>query len=227
MLCTRIKDRLDHRHAASVHPRAVWTYYPRTGKESISPQTTFASSNSAKTLYRLNSIPSRDSHGGRARAVVTLDSKNLVIMGSKVQANLAPGVEVSASVDRAAGALAAADGPVLLEGTGALDGGGVGAGAGVDVVDGAVDVDLSLLGGARGGVVGSKVLDDVVLDQGVAGPAVDCEVAVAVGLVGAGVLDSSGTASAHVVAASANNILPSSTGVPTLAANKVALVAAP
>ena len=99
---------------------------------------------------------------------------------------------MSAGVDRAAGSLAATDRPVLLESAGTLDGGSVGTGAGVDVVDGAVDSDVSLLGGARRGVVGSKVLNDVVLDQRVASPAVDGEVAVAVGIVGARVLDSSG-----------------------------------
>ena len=173
------------------------------------------------------SSPLRNSHGGGARAVVTLNSKNLVIERSKLQANIAPSVEVSTGVDRAAGTLVAADRPVLLESAGTLNGGSVGAGAGVDVVDGAVDVDLSLLGGARRGVVGSKVLDDVVLDQRVAGPAVDGEVAVAVGLVGARVLDSSRAGVSIRRHATLIEFLPSSTGVPTLAANKVALVTAP
>lgn len=173
------------------------------------------------------SSPLRNSHGGGARAVVTLNSKNLVIERSKLQANIAPSVEVSTSVDRAAGALVAADRPVLLESAGTLNGGSVGTGAGVDVVDGAIDVDLSLLGGARRGVVGSKVLDDVVLNQGVAGPAVDGEVAVAVGIVGARVLNSSGAGVRIRRDTTLTVFLPSSTGVPTLTTNKVALITAP
>jgi hypothetical protein len=41
----------------------------------------------------------------------------------------------------------------------------------------------------RGGVVGAEVFHHVVFDQGVAGPAVDGEVGVAAGGVGAGVGD--------------------------------------
>lgn len=45
---------------------------------------------------------------------------------------------------------------------------------------------------AGGRVVGAEVLDDVVLDEGAGGPAVDGEIAVAVGIVGAGVVDDPG-----------------------------------
>lgn len=91
--------------------------------------------------------------------------------------------------DGAADALGGTDGPVLLEGAGALDGGGVGAGGDVDVVGAPVGGDGAHAGGARGGVVGAVGLDDVVLYEGVGGPAVDGEVAVAVGAVSAGVGD--------------------------------------
>lgn len=108
---------------------------------------------------------------------------------SKVESNVTPGIKVSSSVDSATGALVATNRPVLLESAGALDGGSVSASAGVDVVDRAVDVDLALLCGTCRRVVGSKVLHDVVLDERVASPAVDGKVAVAVGIVGARVVD--------------------------------------
>jgi hypothetical protein len=90
-----------------------------------------------------------------------------------------------------ADALLTANRPVLLEGLGTLDGRRVGAGADVDVVVCAVASNLTLLLAAAGGVVRAERLDDVVLDQGVLGPAVQREVAVALGAVGARVLDGS------------------------------------
>jgi hypothetical protein len=122
--------------------------------------------------------------------VVTLRSNNLVVvLSAQVHAVGSPGVEVGSDIDGAAGAVVLADGPVLLKGRGAVDGGLVGAGGLEDVVDAAVDGDGALEGGGGGGVVGAEGLDDVVLDQGAAGPAVDGEVAVAVGAEGSGVGD--------------------------------------
>jgi len=95
--------------------------------------------------------------------------------------------------DGSADALRGADGPVLLEGPGALDGGLVGACAHVDVVCSSVTSDGALLLGAGGGVVGAEGFDDVILDERVGGPAVDGEITVAVGIVGAGVVDDPGT----------------------------------
>lgn len=104
-----------------------------------------------------------------------------------------PGVEVSLHVNGTGAALVLADGPVLLEGLGAVDGGLVGALGLGDLVRGAVGGERALDGGLRGGIVGAEVLDDVVFDQRVAGPAVDGEVRVAVGVVGAGVGDGAET----------------------------------
>ncbi|KAI6749554.1 hypothetical protein HG530_014968 [Fusarium avenaceum] len=132
-----------------------------------------------------------DSHGGLARAVVALDGKDLVVVVSEVKTNVLPGLEVSTGADGTAGALAATDGPELLEGLVALDGRSVGTGADVDVVDGTIDGDLTLLAGAGRGVVGAEALNDVVLNQRVAGPAVDGKVAVAVGLSGWDILPGS------------------------------------
>jgi hypothetical protein len=96
---------------------------------------------------------------------------------------------VGGHVDGTADALVDADRPVLVKGPGALDRGLVNALCLVDVVDRAVDGDAAETGGARRGVKGAEVLDDVVLDEGVAGPAVDGKVGVAIGAVGARVVD--------------------------------------
>ncbi len=130
-----------------------------------------------------------DGDVGRAAGEVALGGDDLVVVRAELQAQGGPRVKVRADVDGAGRALVLADRPVLLEGRGTLDRGLVGAGRLVDVVDGAVRGDAAELGGARGGVVGAEVLDDVVLDQGVLGPAVDREVGVAVGAVATRVVD--------------------------------------
>jgi hypothetical protein len=130
-----------------------------------------------------------DGDGSRAAAEVALGGHDLVVVVAQGHALGGPGVKVGGDVDGAAGTLVAADGPVLLEGRRAVDRGLVGAGADGNVVGAAVDGDLALLLGVGRGVEGAKVLDNVVLDEGVAGPAVDGEVAVAVVGVGTRVLD--------------------------------------
>lgn len=112
-------------------------------------------------------------------------------MRAELETVRGPCVEVVGGGDGAAGALGLADRPVLVEGARALDGGLVDPLGAVDVVGGAVRDHGAEAGGAGGRVVGAEVLDDVVLDQGVGGPAVDREVAVAVGVVGARVRDRS------------------------------------
>lgn len=133
--------------------------------------------------------PSADVDVGIARAEVSLDRNNLVVQLAQSQAQVAPGIEVVANVDRAAGAVVAAHRPVLVKGGRADDGRLVDALRAVNIVDAAVRRHLAQLGRARGRVVGAKVLDNVVLDERVLGPAVDGEVAVAVGVVAAGVVD--------------------------------------
>ena len=86
-------------------------------------------------------------------------------MGAELHAKARPGCEVVGDRDGAGRALALSDRPELLEVRGALDGRSVGALVGVDVVGAAVGGDRSLLSGAGAGVVGTEVLDDVVLDQ--------------------------------------------------------------
>jgi len=117
-------------------------------------------------------------------------------MSTKLHVQRVPGIEVSSDCDCSAGALVAADRPVLLEGCGADDGWLVGActldvvsahfyfyqyfvweeKAGrkempdgdmaylVDIIGISIGEDRAFLGGSTAGVVGSEVLNDVVLD---------------------------------------------------------------
>lgn len=126
--------------------------------------------------------------------------------------------------DGASDALGSADRPVLLEGRGALDGWRVGTGGLVNVVRAAVAGHLADLGGAGRWVVGSVGLDDVVFDERACGPAVEREVAVAIGAVSTRVLDGSGNGSVfcHCDLVTRHGHLPTATGVPSLATNKVA-----
>lgn len=117
--------------------------------------------------------------------MVALAGNDLVIVvGTELEASLSPCVEVSRHVDPSASALVATDGPELLEGLGAINGGLLVAGADENIVGSAVVIDSSLVLSTAGGVVGAKVLNDVVFDERVPRPSVDSEVAVAVVLVG-------------------------------------------
>jgi hypothetical protein len=104
---------------------------------------------------------------------------------TELHALAGPRIKVSLHVDRTAGALVLANRPVLLKGRGAINGWLVGAGALGNLVGAAVGSDSTLVLRLRRRVVRAEVLDNVVLDERVAGPAVDGEVGVAVGVVGA------------------------------------------
>jgi hypothetical protein len=113
----------------------------------------------------------------RAGALVALRGHDHVVPFAEVEVALAlPLVKVLARVDDAAGALLAADRPVLVKGGGALDGRLVDAARLVDVVGAAVVFDGAEPAGARRRVVRAVRLDDVVLDERVGGPAVQGEV---------------------------------------------------
>lgn len=110
-------------------------------------------------------------------------------MVAETHALLSPGVEVVLHVDATACALGLTDRPVLLKGLGAIDGRLVytsGLGNGVCA---AVSVEGTLALGVAGGVVGAEALNDVVLDKRAASPAVDSQVAVALRLERAAVVD--------------------------------------
>lgn len=149
----------------------------------------------------------RDGDGSRARGEVTLNSNDLVVVLSQLQAHLGPSIKVLLGGDSAAAALVVANGPVLLKSRGSYDAGRIGASCGRNLVRAAVGRDASLHGRRRGGVIGAEVLNDwscqhailsslavsgiltVVLDERVSGPSVDREVRVSVGLVCALVVD--------------------------------------
>jgi hypothetical protein len=124
---------------------------------------------------------------------------------TKLQALGGPSIEVSLHVDRSAGALVLTNRPVLLKGRGAIDRRLVGTGSLRNLVVAAVNVDRTLVLGVGRRVVGTKVLNDIVLDERVAGPAVDGKVRVAVGAVVARVGDGTGRS-----------------GVPSLSSDEVA-----
>jgi hypothetical protein len=91
--------------------------------------------------------------------------------------------------DGTAGALGVPDSPILIERPGTLDGRLVDALRAVQLVRAAIGCDAADLCGARRWVVGAEVLDYVVLDERVSGPAVDGKVRVAVGVVVGRVVD--------------------------------------
>lgn len=108
--------------------------------------------------------------------LVRLRRNNHVIMVTKGHPRRRPRVKEGPRVDGPAGPQVPADGPVLLEGGGTVDGRLVGAGALVEVVRAVIGLDGAAGLTSTTGVVLAHVLDDVVLDKGVAGPAVDGEV---------------------------------------------------
>jgi hypothetical protein len=96
---------------------------------------------------------------------------------------------MSLHIDASAGTLVLANRPVLLKGLGAINGRLISAGRLGDLIAGSIGGQGTLVAGLGRGVVGAEILDNVVLDQRVAGPAVDGKVGVAVGVVGARVSD--------------------------------------
>lgn len=97
-------------------------------------------------------------------------------MGAQLHALSSPSIEVRLHVNTSAGALVLAYRPVLLKGLGAVDGRRIGALGLGNLVAGAVRGDGAFDRSLGGGIICAKVLDDVVFDQRVAGPAIDSEV---------------------------------------------------
>jgi hypothetical protein len=124
-------------------------------------------------------------------ALVSLSSDDLVVVLTKVHAITGPGVKVCLHVDGSSSAKTLTDRPVLLEGAGTVDGWLVGASRNHDVVVGTIGIEATLVLGTAAGVVGSEVLNDIVLDEWVAGPSVDGEVSVALWLEGTTIVDGS------------------------------------
>lgn len=145
------------------------------------------SSSVSTQAFRL--LSAVDSDLRAATGEVTLGSNNLVVVCSKLHSLSSPGIEVGLHVDGTGAALVCTDGPVLVEGLSAIDGGLVNTLGLRDLVRRAVGGHGALNGGLGRGVVGAEVLDDVVLNQRVASPAVNGEVRVAGRTVGTGVCD--------------------------------------
>lgn len=130
---------------------------------------------SQSSVYAVCFLTAGDGVLGVATGVApALSGESLVVVLSKVHAELGPGVEVALCGDgAAAGPLVHAVADVLGEGGGSNDGRLVGLGVLPDVVDGAVAGDLAhLLALSRASTV-AGVLLDVVLDQWILGPTVD------------------------------------------------------
>jgi hypothetical protein len=114
-----------------------------------------------------------------------LDGHDLIIQIVRIESRAAPEAEMVGHGDGATGALLLAHGEVLLESRGARDGGLVVAGVGADLVGAAVGSQGAETLGLAAGVVVAVVLHDVVLGLRRVHPAVDGEVAAAVGRVAA------------------------------------------
>jgi hypothetical protein len=102
----------------------------------------------------------RNSDGSRTGGEVTLNSNDLVVVLSQLEAHLRPGIEMRLRGDSATAALRVTNGPVLLKGLVSLDARGVGASRRRNLVRAAVRSDASLGLSSRRGVVGAEVLDD-------------------------------------------------------------------
>jgi len=140
----------------------------------------------------MESLRAVDGDGSGASGEVTLSGDDLVVVATKGHALAGPGVKVSLHVDRSAGTLVLANRPVLLKGPSSIDGWLVGTGRLGDLVGRAVSGQGTLVRGLGRWVVSSEVLNDVVLDEWVASPAVDGKVGVAVGVVGTRIGDGTG-----------------------------------
>ena len=75
--------------------------------------------------------------------MVSLSRENLVVVGAELHAGSSPSIEELAGIDGAAGAVVVTDGPVLLEGLGAVDCRSVDTSALVKLVGSSVHGDLT------------------------------------------------------------------------------------
>ena len=131
-----------------------------------------------------------NSDGRRSTAEVSFSGDDLVVvLTTKGHSITSPSVEMARNVDTAAnrssgGFLWVPDTPELLECSRTVDGRSVVSPGGKYVVPTAITCDgaLQLCSGRR--VVRAVRLDDIVLDENIASPTVDGQVAIIVGVVG-------------------------------------------
>jgi hypothetical protein len=132
--------------------------------------------------------------------------QNLIVMAPQLLSKLTPRIKMRLDINRAAHTLLLPNAPELLESRRAINTRLVGARGLKDIVGAAVGGDGALFLSSRSRVVGAVGLDNVVLDQGVARPAVERDVAV----------DGPGVPSAAV------GDVADAAGVPALAGDEVA-----
>jgi len=130
-----------------------------------------------------------DRNRRRPAAGVAFGGHDHVEVGSQLQPALGPGLEVVARGNLAAGALVTPDRPKLVEGLPPLDRRLIDALRLVNVIRAAVTGDAAFALRPLAGVVAAEVLDDVVLDERLLGPAVEGQVRVALRVVRALILD--------------------------------------
>ncbi|KAK2740089.1 hypothetical protein FQN55_009038 [Onygenales sp. PD_40] len=112
-----------------------------------------------------------------------------LVIRTQLQTGISPGPEVRSNVDGSTDTLLLANGPELLESLDSINEGLVGTGADEDAVCTALNGDGTLFSGTARWVIVAKVLNDIVLDERVSGPAIDRKIAVAVGTVDSRVVD--------------------------------------
>ena len=125
------------------------------------------------------------------------------MLATKPHSIVSPSVEVARDIDTAADIssrvfLWVPDTPVLLECLRAVDGRSVVPPGGQDIVPSAIAGDGALELGSGRRVEGTVRLDDVVLDESIASPTVDGQVAVTVRVVVTGVVDGTNRWSVHI-----------------------------
>ena len=91
--------------------------------------------------------------------------------------------------DRSADTPLLANRQILVEGLSALDGRCVGADVEVDIISRSIGVNRALISACGARIVGSVLLNNIVLNQGTGGPTVQCDQAVTTGIDGASIRD--------------------------------------
>lgn len=136
-----------------------------------------------------------------------------------------PRIKVILHIDTARTALTLPNTPILLKGLSTINRRLVNASRHSDVVGSAIGSNSAFALRVGGGVERAVGFNDVVFNERVAGPAIDGEVAVALGLEGTTIVDGSLGSISKEMEKSRLLVLPASTRVPALAANKVTCVA--
>jgi hypothetical protein len=121
---------------------------------------------------------------------------DLVVVLAKVETISRPGVKMVLHVHAATNALSSAYRPVLLERPCAINRRLVSAGRNRHIVCAAVSLEAALALRTTAGVVGAVGLDDIVLNKGIASPAVDGKIAITLRVEGTAVIDGANQKSA-------------------------------